>query len=261
MIELLQFRHSPYNEKVRWALDLKGVPHERLSLLPGPHMMKVKALTGRTGTPVLVTSEGPIDGSSAIVQWLEVRWPQPALLPADKAERDEALAIERRFDDDLTPRMRRVVLETLLASPSYFAAIFGDGRPRWQQIAYACTVPLAAPLVRRGNGIAGAASLEDGHRAAAEALTFVAERSAASGFLIGRALSIADISAAAALAPIVRPPSSPMRAPQPVHAATAALVERYAAHPGSAWVRKIYAAHRGVAADFDGPATARLAPA
>jgi hypothetical protein len=27
MIELLQFRHSPYNEKVRWALDLKRVPH------------------------------------------------------------------------------------------------------------------------------------------------------------------------------------------------------------------------------------------
>jgi glutathione S-transferase len=29
MLRLLQFRHSPYNEKARWALDLKGVPHER----------------------------------------------------------------------------------------------------------------------------------------------------------------------------------------------------------------------------------------
>ena len=38
MIELLQFRHSPYNEKVRWALDLKRVPHRRHSLLPGPHV-------------------------------------------------------------------------------------------------------------------------------------------------------------------------------------------------------------------------------
>ena len=26
MLELLQFRHSPYNEKVRWALDIKQVP-------------------------------------------------------------------------------------------------------------------------------------------------------------------------------------------------------------------------------------------
>jgi glutathione S-transferase len=42
MIELLQFRHSPYNEKVRWALDLKRLPHRRRSLLPGPHMGVVK---------------------------------------------------------------------------------------------------------------------------------------------------------------------------------------------------------------------------
>lgn len=51
MIELLQFRHSPYNEKVRWALDLKRVPHRRRSLLPGPHMAKVKKLTSRRPPP------------------------------------------------------------------------------------------------------------------------------------------------------------------------------------------------------------------
>jgi glutathione S-transferase len=51
MIELLQFRHSPYNEKVRWALDLKRVPHRRRSLLPGPHMGVVKKLTGRATSP------------------------------------------------------------------------------------------------------------------------------------------------------------------------------------------------------------------
>ena len=32
MLELLQFRHSPYNEEVRWALDIKRVPHRRRSL-------------------------------------------------------------------------------------------------------------------------------------------------------------------------------------------------------------------------------------
>ena len=38
-IELWQFRLSMYPEKVRWALDYKGVPHIRHSLLPGPHVM------------------------------------------------------------------------------------------------------------------------------------------------------------------------------------------------------------------------------
>jgi glutathione S-transferase len=65
MIELLQFRHSPYNEKIRWALDLKRVPHRRRSLLPGPHMGVVKKLTGRTQTPVLVMADGTAINGSA----------------------------------------------------------------------------------------------------------------------------------------------------------------------------------------------------
>ena len=34
---LLQFTFSHYNEKARWALDFKRVPHVRRSLIPGPH--------------------------------------------------------------------------------------------------------------------------------------------------------------------------------------------------------------------------------
>jgi glutathione S-transferase len=90
MIELLQFRHSPYNEKVRWALDLKGVPHRRRSLLPGPHLATVRKLTGRTHTPVILADGQAIDGSARILQWLEARWPQPVLFPAEAAERAEA---------------------------------------------------------------------------------------------------------------------------------------------------------------------------
>jgi hypothetical protein len=33
---LWQFRLSHYNEKARWALDYKGIPHERRSLLLPP---------------------------------------------------------------------------------------------------------------------------------------------------------------------------------------------------------------------------------
>ena len=82
MIELLQFRHSPYNEKVRWALDLKRVPHRRRSLLPGPHMAKVKKLTRQTATPVLINDGEVITGSACILDWLEARYPEPRLIPA-----------------------------------------------------------------------------------------------------------------------------------------------------------------------------------
>jgi hypothetical protein len=58
------------------------------------------------------------------------------------------------------------VLEALLRQPAYFARIFADGAPALVRRAYACVVPFAAPLVRKGNGITGADAVADGLRAA-----------------------------------------------------------------------------------------------
>jgi glutathione S-transferase len=253
MIELLQFRHSPYNEKVRWALDIKRVPHRRRSLLPGPHMAQLKKLTGRTTTPVILADGQAIDGSARILQWLEARWPQPALFPADAADHAEALRIQQWFDDGLTPRIRRSVLDALLRQPKAFADVFGDGRPALQRLAYACAVPLAASLIRKGNGIDGPASVADGQRAAEQALDFVAQRAGADGYLVGHAFSLADLTAASTLAVLAQPPRSPMAGPQPYGAAFAELLQRFAAHPAIAWTRQLYARHRGASRDFDGP--------
>jgi glutathione S-transferase len=252
MIELLQFRHSPYNEKVRWALDLKGVAHRRRSLLPGPHLVTVRRLTGHTMTPVLVHDGSPIDGSARIIEWLEARYQAPALLPAEQVLRAEALRIQRWFDDEITPRLRRAVLDALLRQPSYFACLFAEGAPVWKQRAYALAVPLAAPVVRKGNGITGPAAVEDGLKAANEALDFVAERGRATRYLVGKAFSLADVTAASTLATVVRPLASPMSCPQPVASGFRALMDRFANHPGAEWVRAIYARHRGSSADFDG---------
>lgn len=256
MLELLQFRHSPYNEKVRWALDLQRVPHRRRSLLPGPHVPVLKRLTGRTTTPVLVHDGTALDGSARILSWLQAQPGAPTLLPADAALQKEALRIQHWFDEYLTPRIRRPVLDALLRQPAYFAAMFGDGRPAWQQRLYACIVPLAAPLVRAGNGIRGADSVADGLRAADEAFDFVATRSAATGYLCGDAFSLADLCAASTLAVLVGPPDSPMACPSPVASGFAALMQRYATHPGADWVRRTYLRHRGARRDFDGPGPA-----
>jgi glutathione S-transferase len=253
MLELLQFRHSPYSEKVRWALDIKHVPHRRRSLLPGPHMATVKRLTGRTHTPVLLHDDVALDGSARILDWLEAHHGAPALMPADPVLLDEALRIQRRFDDDLTPRIRRAVLEALLQQPGYFASIFADGAPAFKRRAYACAVPFAAPLIRKGNGITGADAVEDGLRAGNEALDFVVARGAATGYLCGNAFSVADLTAASTLAVLIRPVDSPMSCPQPVARRTRELVDRYADHPGAAWVRRMYDQHRGARRDFDGP--------
>lgn len=253
MIELLQFRHSPFNEKVRWALDLKQVPHRRRSLLPGPHMATVRRLSGRTHTPLLRVDGQAIDGSARILEWLETRWPQPALYPAGADDRAEALRIQQWFDEDLTPRIRRAVLDALLRQPGAFANVFGDGRPALQRRAYAAVLPLAAGLIRQGNGIGGPDSVADGLRAAEQALGFVAERAGADGYLAGTAFSLADLTAGSTLAVLAQPPDSPMAGPLPCGQDFAALLQRFEGHLGIAWTRQLYARHRGARRDFDGP--------
>jgi len=252
MLELLQFRYSPYNEKVRWALDLKQVPHRRTALLPGPHLMRVKPLTGTTTTPVLLHEGGALGESAAIIDWLEARYPTPPLLPPDAQQAAAARAIAARFDTDIGPRGRRAVLAALLTAPAYFAAVFGAGHGAFARAAYALTVPLAAPLVRKGNGITGEASVADGLAAFDEGLDFVAREAAATGYLVGGRFTLADLTAAAMLAMCVDPPDSPMARPRPMAPRFAALVERYARHPGADWVRGIYARHRGQRSDFNG---------
>ena len=72
---LHMFPASHYNEKARWALDWKGLPHRRVPYLPGPHAPQIQRLTGQTATPVLVTNGRAIAGSAQIIDALESAYP------------------------------------------------------------------------------------------------------------------------------------------------------------------------------------------
>ncbi len=239
-IELFQFRHSPYNEKVRWALDLKRLEHRRIDLLPGPHMGRVRKLSGQTATPVLTIDGRAVAGSAAILRELDMLQPTPSLATADPA----VTAIVDRFDNDFGPRIRRKVLSLLLEDLGYFGRVFAEGQSLAQRTIYRLALPLAQGMVRKGNGITGPESIEDGERALQETLAFVVERSAATGYLVGSSFSAADLTAASILAMVVNPENSTMSKPMPAPPGYATWMSTTSAHPGAAWVRAMYARHR-----------------
>lgn len=239
-IELLQFRYSPYNEKVRWALDFKQLPHRRTDLMPGPHMRRVRSASGQTATPVLLVDGRATAGSAAILRELDRMRPLPPLATDDpRVAKAEAL-----FDDDFGPRIRRKVLALMLEDHAYFCRVFAEGQSLANRLTYRALLPAAQGMVRRGNGITGAAAIEDGERALQEALAYVAERSRATGYLAGAAFTAADVAAASILAMVVNPPNSTMTKPMPMPANLAAWVASIQGHPAAAWVRSTYARHR-----------------
>jgi glutathione S-transferase len=253
MIELWQFRASPYNEKVRWALDLKRVPHSRRSVLPGPHVPSIRSRSGQTGTPILKLGDAWLSGSAAILAELDARHPDPPLIPKNPAQRAKALRIQTLFDDDLGPRMRRAAFGQLLTAPSYAGRVFGAGRPAWSQAAYGALIPVLAPLIRAGNGVTGPDSIADGERAIEEAQAFILKNVGKSGYLVGNTFSIADLTAAAMMAMVCDFAGTPMAKPTPTPTEILRWQNRNTEHPAAEWARGVYARHRMASEDFDGP--------
>ena len=77
---LWHFPISHYNEKVRWALDLKGVAHRRIAL-GASYLLRAWRATGTPKLPVLHIDGEAIGDSTQIIAALEERFPDPPLYP------------------------------------------------------------------------------------------------------------------------------------------------------------------------------------
>src|SRR3954469_24254142 len=91
---LWHLKVSHYNEKARWALDYKCLPHVRRAVVPGRHARIARSLGAGSTFPVLELDGGLLGHSTRIVESLERRYPEPPLYPDDPGERRRALEIE-----------------------------------------------------------------------------------------------------------------------------------------------------------------------
>ena len=103
MLTLYDAARCPYCARVRIVLAEKDVEYETVAidLQDRPAWIYEKNATGRV--PVLEEDAWLLPESAVIMEFLEERYPEPPLLPADPAERAEVRLLVHRADELTTP--------------------------------------------------------------------------------------------------------------------------------------------------------------
>jgi glutathione S-transferase len=246
---LWHFCISHYNEKVRWALDHKRWPHRRTALVPGFHTLRVQSLSGQSKLPVLELGDRALIESPRIIEELERRQPLPALFPLDPAERARAAQLEAYFDDEVAPALRTLFWDAYLKHPRLCARMAAVGAPDWVRLAWLAAYPAFVPIFRHAVGI-NPRTLKLARQRLPAYVARLEDSIGPSGYLVGERFSVADLSVAAVMAALVRPPEFPYPLPEPLAPEFLELQASVEHRAGIRWVRAIYARHRGVSAEI-----------
>ena len=242
---LWQLQISHYNEKVRWALDYKRVPHSRRSMLPGVHRVITKRLAGCDTSPVMQFSDGAVGDSTAIIQALEQRYPDPPLMPEDGPDRERALELEDYFDEQLGPHIRRAVYWELLPYPEVVIPLFTDGATGASKTALRAGFPVLRVGMRRLMNIHEEPAMRSRAKCI-EALDRLEHELDGNDYLVGDRFSVADLTAASLFYPLALPPEFPYTSPkwEDLPEGAREFLGEMRDRPGAAWVGEMYRRHR-----------------
>jgi glutathione S-transferase len=248
VIELYQFPFSHYCEKVRWALDYKGIAYRPVNLLPGFHFRHLAKLTPKSSVPVLRDGATVVQDSSAIIDYLDRRYANPALTPSDANAAREALDWEEYLDEQIGVNIRLWFYHHTLPVRRLAVSFLLQGASWHKKPLFV----LAYPKVRRSMlqsmniNTDTARQAEERLRAALEKLddALVGRR-----FLVDDRFSRADLTACALLRRSCMPDDTYKEIPPAVRKLREELKNRRLCQ----WVQSVYACYRQ-------PMLARVSP-
>ena len=115
-MKLYNFWRSGTSHRTRIALNLKGLTTDYVAVHLGKeeHLQDAfKAINPQQLVPALDTGNEVLIQSPAILEWLEEKYPTPALLPRDPQRRARVRALAAIVGCDIHPINNRRILEAL----------------------------------------------------------------------------------------------------------------------------------------------------
>lgn len=242
---LYSFGLSHYCEKARWSLDLCGVPYREVRWAPGPHVFAARRIAARSSVPILACGDSIIQGSCAIMDWLEASGRAPWRHQTSPGQGDDIARLTARANDGLAIALRRYFYATGLSSEPTGVARQMFAGASWPQRSAAWLMwPLTRQLIKRG--MRATASDIPPARAEVEQELDALDTILADGrrFLVGDHLTRADIATASLLSPIAWPPRHPSYRGVAPWAALQRIIDTYRDRPCVRWTAQLYEDYR-----------------
>jgi glutathione S-transferase len=241
MLQLLTFAISHFSEKARWTLDLSGFDYAERHLLPGPHMLVTRRLARGTSVPILQHDGRAIQGSGAILDYVQHELGAKRLAP-EPACAAECTRLEALADKAFGLGVQQILYAMLLDEPKLVIDLWTQRGPRYGRGFYALTYPAIASVVRRMYRI-DPVTVEHARDRFRRAMDETDRALSGKHYLLGDRLSRADITVASLLAPVCRPPQHLLRWPE-LPESTLAFAREFEDRPTYQHVLRLYREER-----------------
>jgi glutathione S-transferase len=198
MITLYQFEISPFCDKVRRILHVKGQSYEVREIPVSQSLRSVPRVNRIGKLPCLDHDGHRVADSTDIALYLEEKFPEPPLLPSAAEERARCLLLEDWADESLY-FYEMTLRFTIPHNARRFVPRLVAHDPPWFQRVAGRAVPFLMRRVTRGQGVGRKPRdmlLRDVERHVATLAGLLGDRS----WLVGERLSLADIAVFAQLA-------------------------------------------------------------
>lgn len=243
---LYQFPISHYCEKVRWAMDHKGLNYKVKNLLPGFHLRTTNKMAPKSYLPILIDSNDnvknqQIQNSHIILNYLDEQYPDNSLTPKDSELLRQALAWERYCDVEIGVHVRCYCYHYLLSNHKIVVPLLIQGGPWLSSLLFKYSFSKIEKVMRKVMRI-NEESAKKSEQHIQQAIDKLYEAYQKSEFLVGDQFSRADLTAAALLAPLIMPAGYGLDWPETVPETLQKFVDKNEAK--LARIRQIYENYR-----------------
>lgn len=253
---LYQFPLSHYCEKARWLLDHKELDYVAKNIIPGTHRLLTRWHASNGTLPLLNDKKTWIGDSTEIAFYLDGVYAEKPLLNQDPAQRSAIVMLDKQANE-LGYHVRRWMYLYLLDVPHTMDIMVGER-------GFLHTFKsLMTPVIKKGVKDLYKINPEKSGKSKELIDVLIDEIEAAllangsngeQGYLVGKQLSLADISVCALAAPLIGPDGTPwvlpsnIISPEPLEQYKQALLAR----PFGQYVMRVYQNDRKARVDWRG---------